>query len=66
MPSQLGAGGRGLQAMADIEWDAFHNRILVRDLPDEDSLETLARKLSDLVMDRRLEGVSGMTNLSTR
>jgi hypothetical protein len=51
--------------MAELEWDASHNRVLVRGLRDADAVEAYAEKFKRLVMDRQINGVSRMTNLST-
>jgi DNA gyrase/topoisomerase IV subunit A len=51
--------------MTEVEWEPSHQRILVSGLPDADALEVLVEKLRDLIMDRQISGVSGMSNLST-
>ena len=52
--------------MAEIEWDASSRLIVVRGSPDEcDSFEVLAGKLHDLVMERRIAGITDVDDEST-
>jgi DNA gyrase subunit A len=51
--------------MAEIEWDANRNRIVVTGFRNEDSLEVLAEKLHYQINERQIQGVSDLRNDST-
>ena len=53
-------------AMAEIEWEASSRLIVVTGSPDEcDSLEVLAEKLRDSMIEHRISGITDIYDKST-
>lgn len=61
--------GRGriiLRAKAEIESDGNHDQIIISEIPYGVLKEDLVKNIADLVIEKRLEGISGITDTSAR
>jgi DNA gyrase subunit A len=63
---RTGRGSIKMRAVAEIEEGKTHSRIIVTELPYQTAVETIEKKIAELVNNHDLEGIRGLRNESAK